>query len=166
MRATERTRKSAAAVIAVLAMAAAGCGGSVSHGKESPDAVEKKARSLAQQTLDAVRGAAGSAGTSAGGSTWGKCATETPGQHRFEFRYTLKLDVGEEKSTAVMAAAKAHFVKQGYDLDLPDPKTDRVGGTEPDSSWWVGVGVNSDDDAMFISVDSDCVTTSHDPRTA
>jgi hypothetical protein len=53
----------------------------VRHGKESPDAVEKKARALAQQTLEAVRAAAGSAGTSVGGSTWDKsdCVTTSHG---------------------------------------------------------------------------------------
>ncbi|WP_328466866.1 hypothetical protein [Streptomyces sp. NBC_00448] len=162
---TRRTTNSAAAIAFLAITATTGCG-IMNHGKATPASVEKKAHTLTRQTLDAIHPVIGSARTSVDRADWGKCPTETPGVHRFEYAYTLKLEVPQDRSEAVMAAAKAHFVKQGYDLDLPDPKTARVGGTEKNSSWWVGVGVNNDKTSMFISVDSDCVGTSHDPKTA
>ncbi|SEG42029.1 hypothetical protein SAMN05216223_10579 [Actinacidiphila yanglinensis] len=134
------------------------------HGGTSPSSVEKKARTLTRQTLDAIRPAAGSAGTSVTGGTWQQCSTETPGTHRFEYRYVVTLDVPQERSEDVMTAARAHFVEQGYRLDLPDPGTARVGATEPHATYWVAVGVNSDKKSMFLSVDSGCVGVSHDPK--
>ncbi|SEN24359.1 hypothetical protein [Actinacidiphila rubida] len=132
-------------------------------GSVSPDSVEQKARTLAQRTLDSIRPVIGSAGTSVGRTQWQKCTTDTPGQHRFDYSYQVTLDVPEEGSKAVMDAAEAHFAKEGYVPDLPDPKTPRVGAKDPHSSWWVGVGVANGDASMFISVDSACVFTTHDP---
>jgi hypothetical protein len=137
----------------------------MNDGNVSPDSVEKKAHTLAQQTLDAIRPVIGSAGTSVGVSTWEKCSTETPGQHRFDYRYVLNLDVPQERSKAVMDAARAHFTKEGYVADVPNPKSPRVGATDPHSSWWIGVGVSNGNASMFISIDSKCVFTTHDPPT-
>jgi hypothetical protein len=165
----ERTAKSAAAV-AVVAMAAAGCGGGggggVKNGNVTPDSVEKKAHTLAQQTLDAVRPVIGSAAASVDDKAWQQCTAGTPGQHLFEYTYILKLDVPQEQSKAVMDAAKAHFTKEGYVADLPDPKTPQVGATEAHSWWWIGVGVSNGNASMFISIDSNCVFTSGVPKTS
>jgi hypothetical protein len=162
----ERMAKSAAAV-AVVAMAAAGCGGGggVKNGNVTPDSVEKKAHTLAQQTLDAVRPVAGSADTSVDRDTWQKCTTETPGQHRFEYIYTLKLGVPRSRSKAVLDAAKAYFAKQGYVLDPSDGKNTRAGATLPKSTWTVRLGIK-DSSTMVIQADSDCVFTTHDPKTS
>ncbi|WP_189957862.1 hypothetical protein [Streptomyces alanosinicus] len=122
-----------------------------------------KAQSLAQETLEAVRPTIGSATTSVDSSSWEKCSTETPGVHRFTYDYVLKVDVPKNASQPVMDAAKAHFVKAGYTLDPPYPKMARVGGKPPKSEWWVGVGVENES-SMFISVSSDCVPTSSDPK--
>jgi hypothetical protein len=154
--------KSAAAL---LVLAAAGCGGGMNDGNVSPDSVEKKAHMLAQQTLDAIRPEIGSADTSVDLSSWEQCTTDTPGQHRFDYRYVLNLDVPQERSKAVMDAARAHFTKEGYVADVPNPKNPRVGATEAHSSWWIGVGVSNGNASMFISIDSRCVFTTHDPPT-
>jgi hypothetical protein len=157
---TERLSKGAAvAAVAALAAATSGCG---SDGTD-PKSVEKKAQTLVQQTLEAVRPAIGSAATSVKESRWKKCSTETPGVNRFIYDYTLKVDVPKDRSQPVMDATKAHFTKSGYTPDLPDPGTARVGAKLPKTNWWVGVGVQ-DDASMFISVDSGCVSTSSDPH--
>lgn len=135
-------------------------------GDVSPDSVEQKAHTLARQTLDALRPVIGSAGSSVDRTRWEQCTTETPGRHRFDYSYVLRLDVPQAQSEAVMSAARAHFTKEGYVPDVPDPKNPRVGATEPHSSWWVGVGVAGDKASMFISVDSKCVFTTHDPKSA
>lgn len=137
----------------------------MNDGSVSPDSVEKKAHTLTGQTLDAVRPVTGGADTSVEGGAWQKCTTETPGKHRFQYTYTLRLAVPQDRSQAVMDAAKAHFTQQGYRVDVPDPKTARVSATEQHSSWWVGVGVAKDTASMFISANSDCVFTTHDPPT-
>lgn len=135
----------------------------MNDGNVSPDSVEQKARTLTQQTLDAIRPVIGSAGTSIDRSRWQQCTTDTPGQHRFDYSYILDLDVPQDQSKPVMDAAKAHFTKEGYVADVPDPKTPRVTATEAHSSWQIGVGVSNG--TMFISVDSNCVFTTHDPPT-
>lgn len=161
-----RTRHiTSALATAVLAMAAAGCGGIMNHGSTSPSSVEKKGHTLTQQTLDAIRPALGSAGTSVDRAGWHKCDTETPGQHRFEYTSTLRVDVPEAQSEQVIAAARAHFEKEGYSLDAPDPQGAQVAATDKNSPWRVGVGVNNDKKSMFLSVDSGCVGVSHDPKT-
>jgi hypothetical protein len=160
----EQTATSAA-VIALVALAAAGCGGGMNDGNVSPDSVQKKAHTLTQQTLDALRAVIGSADTSVDRSAWQKCTTETPGQHRFQYTYTLNLSVPQDRSKAVMDAARAHFTNERYVVDPPDPGNPRVGATEAHSSWWIGVGVSNGNTSMFISTDSGCVFTSHDPPT-
>jgi hypothetical protein len=155
--------KSAAAA-ALVVLAAAGCGGGMNDGNVSPDSVEKKARTLTQQTLDAIRPVVGSAAASVDRGAWQQCTTETPGQHRFEFTYTIDLAVPRDRSTAVMDAAKAHFTNQGYALDPPDGENTRVGATLPKSTWTVGLGVK-DSSTIVIEADSDCVFTTHDPPT-
>lgn len=148
--------------MAVAALAVTtGCGGP--GGDTDPGSVVKKAQSLAQETLDAVRPAAGSAATSVEGGSWEKCPSEEPGPDRFSYDYGLRLDVPKDSSRRVLDAAKAHFVKAGYTLDAPDPKVARVGGTLPKSQWWVGVGVQNAS-SMFISTGSGCVPLSADPR--
>ncbi|MBY8882977.1 hypothetical protein [Actinacidiphila acidipaludis] len=150
-----------AATAALLALLATGCG----DGNVSPSSVQQKAHTLSQQTLDALRPVIGSAGTSVALSEWEQCTTETPGQHRFDYRYVLTLHVPAAQSKAVMDAARAHFKEQGYVPDIPIPNSTRVGATEAHSSWWVGVGVSNGSASMFISVDSKCVFTTHDPPT-
>jgi hypothetical protein len=148
--------------VAVAAtLIATGCGSD--HGNVSPSSVEQKARTLTQQALDALRPVVGSVRTSVDRSRWQQCTTDTPGQHRFDYSYILDLDVPEEQSQAVMATAKAHFTREGFVPDLPDPKTPRVTATDAHSSWQIGVG--SSDGSLFISVDSNCVFTTHDPPT-
>ncbi|MGW1290561.1 hypothetical protein ACWD4N_45050, partial [Streptomyces sp. NPDC002586] len=137
---TERLSMGAAAASVAVLVAIAGCGGS-GFGGTDPKSVVKKAQALAQVTLQAVRPAIGSAATSVDSSRWSKCSTETPGVHRFSYAYVLKVDVPKDASQPVMDAAKAHFAKVGYTLDIPEPKMARVGGTLPKSNWWVGVGV-------------------------
>ena len=156
-----------AAVVALvaLALAAAGCGGGVNDGNVSPSSVEKKAQTLSQQTLDALRPVIGSARTSVDRDGWEKCTTETPGQHRFEYRYIMKLDVPRDQSKAAVDAARADFTKRGYRVDVADPKNPRVGAMEAHSSWWIGVGASQSTTSMFISVESSCVFTTHDPKT-
>ncbi len=134
----------------------------MSHGRESPDAVEKKARSLAQQTLDAVRGAADVASTSVARNAWLSCPEETPGQHRYEYVYTLNVGVPQSRTEAALAAAKAHFKKLGYTVDPPEEG--RAGATLPNSNWTVALGVK-DDSTIVIQADTDCVSTSHSPQT-
>jgi hypothetical protein len=152
-----------AAVGALMVLVTAACGGSVNDGNVSPDSVEKKADTLTQQTLDAVRPVIGSATTSVEHQGWVRCSTETPGDHRFDYTYILKLDVLVQNPKAVLAAAKAHFVKEGY---LPNPpQTGRVSARGAHSTWGVAVGVDDDNKSMFISIDSGCVSTSHDPKT-
>lgn len=154
-----------AAVTGLVALMAVGCGGGAVHkGDVSPESVEKKAHTMAQRTADAIRPAAGPAAPTVDRAEWQQCTTETPGVHRFEYTYVLKVDVPQERSKAVLEAARAHFTKEGYDLDVPDPKTPRVSAREAHSSWWVGVGESTGAASMFISVDSDCVFTSHDPK--
>ncbi|MGW1282759.1 hypothetical protein ACWD4N_03345 [Streptomyces sp. NPDC002586] len=159
---TERLSKGAAAAAVAALTATAGCGGAGVGGTD-PKSVVKKAKSLEQETLEAIRPNIGSAATSVDSSRWSKCSTETPGVHRFAYAYVLKVDVPKATSQPVMDAAKTHFTKAGYTLDIPDPKMARVGGTLPKSNWWVGVGVQ-DDSSMFISIDSDCIPTSSDPK--
>ena len=156
----DKGRRLVSAAASVLAMlAAGGCGG----GGTSPASVEKKASTLTQQTLDAIRPDIGPATTSVDHQGWKSCGTETPGDHEFEYTYILKLNVPVQKSKAVMAAAKAHFAKEGY---VPDPpQSARAGATEAHSTWWVAVGVDNGNKSMFISIDSGCVSTSHDPKT-
>ncbi|MEW2622202.1 hypothetical protein [Streptomyces sp. NPDC048106] len=149
------------AAVAALAVTT-GCGGSGGDGKD-PQSVVKKARSLAQETLEAVRPAIGSADTSVDGGSWEKCPTEAPGPDRFSYGYGLRLDVPKAASRPVLDAAKAHFVKAGYTLDAPDPNAARVGGKLPQSEWWAGVGVQNES-SMFISIGSGCVPMSSDPR--
>lgn len=151
--------KEAAAALVVVLAATAGCG----VGGTDPKLVVNKAQSLAQETLEVIRPTIGSAATSVDSSGWEKCSTETPGVHRFTYSYVLKVDVPKDASQPVMDAAKAHFTKAGYTLDIPDPELARVGGKPPKSNWWVGVGVQ-DKSSMFISIDSDCVPTSSDPK--
>lgn len=160
----ERTVKWIAGA-ASAALVATGCGSVLKHGDVSPGSVEQKAHTLTQQTLDALRPVIGSAGTSVNVSRWEKCSTETPGQHRFDYRYVLDLDVPAARSKAVMDAAQAHFRKLGYLSDVQIPNSRRVGATEAHSSWWVGVGESNGNVSMFISVDSKCVFTTHDPPT-
>jgi hypothetical protein len=155
--------KSAAAA-AVVALAAAGCGGGVNDGSVSPSSVEKKAHTLTQQTLDAIRPVTGSADTSVDRSAWQKCTTETPGQHRFQYTYTMNLAIPQDRSKAVMDAAKAHFTRQGYALDPSDGTNTRAGATLPKSTWTVRLGVK-DSSTMVIRAGSDCVFTTHDPTT-
>jgi len=154
-----------AAVAGLLVLAAAGCWVIVKHGDVSPNSVETKAHTLTQQTLDALRPVIGSANTSVDRSEWQQCTTETPGQHRFDYTYTLDLTVPQDQSKAVMDTANAYFTKEGYVADLPDPKNPRVGATEAHSSWWIGVGVSTGNASMYISIDSNCVFTTHDPPT-
>jgi len=156
----ERTMRTIA-VAATLVVT--GCGSVLKHGDVSPPSAERKARTLTQQTLDALRPVIGSAGTSVALSKWEQCTTETPGQHRFDYRYVLTLDVPVARSKAVMDAARAHFTEQGYLPDIPVAHSTRVGATEAHSSWWLGVGVSHGNASMFISVDSKCVFTTHDP---
>jgi hypothetical protein len=156
----ERLSKGAAiAAVAALAAVTSGCG----SGGADPTTVETKAQTLAQQTLEAVHPAIGTAATSVGESGWKKCSTETPGVHRFIYDYTLKVAVPRDHAQPVMDAAQAHFTKSGYTADLPDPGTARVGAKLPKTDWWVGVGVQ-DDVSMFISIDTGCVSTSSDPH--
>lgn len=136
----------------------------MNDGKVSPDSVEKKARTLVQQTMDAVRAVVGPDAASVGHGTWQQCTTETPGQHRFEFTYTIELAVPQGRSSAVMDAAKDHFTEQGYALDPPEEGNTRVGATLPKSTWTVGLGVK-DSSTTVIEADSDCVFTTHDPPT-
>ncbi|MFE9454887.1 hypothetical protein [Streptomyces sp. NPDC006739] len=158
----ERLSKGSAVAALVALAATAGCGG-LGIGGSDPTSVVKKAQSLAQQTLEAVRPAIGSGAASVDRSGWEKCSTETPGVHRFTYDYVLTVDVPKDKSQRVLDAAKAHFAKAGYGPDLPDPKMARVGGTLPKSNWWVGVGVQ-DKSTMFISIGSGCTPTSSDPK--
>ncbi|MGW3197585.1 hypothetical protein ACWDBD_23935 [Streptomyces sp. NPDC001118] len=162
MKMTERLSKGAAAAAVAALAATAGCGGSGIGGTD-PKSVVNKAQSLAQETLQAVRPTIDSAATSVKRSGWKKCSTETPGVHRFTYDYVLKVDVPKDASQPVMDAAKAHFAKAGYTPDPPYPKMARVGATLPKSGWWIGVGVQ-DESSMFISVGSDCVPTSSDPK--
>jgi hypothetical protein len=131
-------------------------------GGVSPSSVETKAHTLTQQTLDAIRPVIGSADTSVDRSAWLKCPTETPGQHRFQYTYTLDLAVPQDRSKAVMDAAKAHFTRQGYTLDPSDGKNTRAGATLPKSTWTVRLGVK-DSSTMIIEAGSGCVSTTHDP---
>ncbi|MGV4988708.1 hypothetical protein ACVB8X_37635 [Streptomyces sp. NRAIS4] len=162
MKMRERLSKGAAAAAVVALAATAGCGG-LGVGGSDPKSVVKKAQSLAQQTLEAIRPAIGSAAASVDRSGWEKCSTETPGVHRFIYDYVLKVDVSKDKSQRVLDAAKAHFAKAGYRPNVPDPKMARVGGRPPKSNWWVAVGVQ-DESSMFISIGSDCIPTSSDPK--
>lgn len=153
----DKSRRLASAAASVLVMLiVGGCGGGT-----SPASVEKKAHTLAQQALDAIRPDLGPATTSVEHQGWKSCGTETPGDHEFEYMYILKLDVLVQNPTAVLAAAKAHFVQQGY---LPNPpQTGRVSARGAHSTWGVAVGVDDGNKSMFISIDSHCVSTSHDP---
>lgn len=133
-------------------------------GDVSPDSVEQKAHTLARQTLDALRPVIGSASTSVSRSDWQKCPTETPGQHRFLYTYTLDLAVSASRSGAVMKAARDHFSKEGYVLDPSDGTGRRAGATLPKSTWTVRLGVK-DGSTTVIQAGSDCVFTTHDPLT-
>ena len=101
----------------------------------------------------------------AGEGAWRKCTTETPGRHRFQYTYTVRLTVPGERTQAVLDAARAHFGKQGYQADLPDPRNPRAGARDPHSSWWVAVGSTRGTASMFVTADSGCVFTTHDPQT-
>lgn len=132
-------------------------------GDVAPDAVEKKAHTLAQQALAAIRPAAGSGPATVGSARWDQCTTETPGTHRFEYTYVLNVEVPEAQAKAVMAAATSYFTQQGYDLDPSDGQGRRAGATLPKSTWTVRLGVK-DSSTIVIQADSDCVFTSHDPK--
>jgi len=166
----ERTARGAAAA-ALLAVAAAGCagtadgGGTVNGGDVPPASVEQRADTLTRQALDAIRPATGTAGVPAGEGAWRKCTTETPGRHRFQYTYTVRLTVPGERTQAVLDAARAHFGKEGYQTDLPDPQNPRAGARDPHSSWWVAVGSTKGTASMFVTADSGCVFTTHDPQT-
>ena len=165
----ERTAKGAAAA-ALLAVAVAGCGGTVSGGDVSPSSVEQKADTLTRQAFDAIRPATGgtraAGAVPAGDGTWRKCTTETPGEHRFQYTYTRQLTVPQERTQAVLEAARAHFAQQGYRADLPDPQNPRAGARDPHSSWWVAVGSTKGTGTMFVTADSGCVFTTDDPPAA
>ena len=134
-------------------------------GNVTPDSVEQKAHTLTRQTLDAIRPAIGTAAhTGAERGRWEACTTETPGQHRFQYTYTVDVAVPENASAAVMTAARAHFTEMGYLLDPSDGTGRRAGATLPKSTWTVRLGVK-DASTTVIETGSDCVFTTHDPHT-
>jgi hypothetical protein len=163
MSTNERVARHAAATV-LVALAAVGCGGVVEKGDVSPDTVEKKAHTLAQQTLEAIRPVAGSGPASIGSAEWDQCKTETPGAHRYEYTYVLNVKVPQTQAKAVMDAAKDYFAKKGYELDPPDAEGKRAGAALPKSTWTVRLGVK-DSSTIVIQADSDCVFTTHDPPT-
>ncbi|MBY8880788.1 hypothetical protein [Actinacidiphila acidipaludis] len=161
----EQTGKGAAAAV-LLAVAAAGCGGAVNGDGVPPSSVEQKADTLTRQALDAIRPVTGAKDVPAGDGAWRKCGTETPGQHRYQYTYTVRLTVPQDRTQDVLDAARAHFTREGYRPDLPDPQNPRAGARDPHSSWWVAVGSTKGTASMFVTADSGCVFTTHDPRTA
>ncbi|WP_328465316.1 hypothetical protein [Streptomyces sp. NBC_00448] len=153
----------AARATALLLTLTTACG-AAHQGDVQPDAVEKKAHTLTQQTLDALHPTLGTPRTTTYENKWTQCATETPGQHRFQYVYGLALAVPEGKSKAVMQAANAHFASQGYSVNYSDAPGKRTTADLPKSEWSVGLGVQNAE-SIVLEADSDCVFTRHDPST-
>ncbi|MEW1863618.1 hypothetical protein AB0399_25160 [Streptomyces sp. NPDC088194] len=161
---TTRASSMAAMPAAALLLTLTSACGAAHSGDVQPDAVEKKARTLLQQTLDALHPTVGTPGTTAYSDRWTQCATETPGQHRFRYVYGLALAVPQAKAKAVMRAANAYFTKQGYTVNYSDAPDKRTTAGLPKSEWTVGLGVQSAE-SIVLEVNSGCVFTRHDPKT-
>ncbi|MFJ2959417.1 hypothetical protein [Streptomyces sp. NPDC087270] len=162
-RTTRAGSMAATPVVALLLSLTSACG-AVDKGDVQPDAVEKKAHTLTQQTLDAIHPSTGAAPTSVYSDRWSKCTTETPGQHRFEYDYILKLTVAPNQVKPAITAAHAYFAKEGYKSDYTPYPDRHAGATIPKSTWTVALGLSTSK-VLLLEVDSDCVFTRHDPKT-
>ena len=153
----------AAVPAAVLLVLAGGCA-AIHKGDVQPADVEKKADTLVRQTVAAVRPATGTTKATARDRRWTPCATETPGQHRFEYVYSLSLAVPQAKAAAVMHAANTFFTGRGYKVEYSDAPAKHTTAELSKSHENIGLGVQN---AAHIAVtyDSECVFTRHDPKT-
>lgn len=136
----------------------------VHKGDVQPDAVQTKAHTLVQQALSALHPTIGTPKTSTYKDKWTRCATETPGQHRFDYTYALALSVPQAQSKAIMQAANAYFTKQGYSVNYSDAPDKRTTADLPKSTWDVGLGVQNAQSTV-LEAESGCVFTRHDPKT-
>src|SRR5205823_2066859 len=112
-----RLRTTLSICSAAIVLALSGCGGSVTGG-DSPRSVEEKVVKLATDSLNAV---APVPGHSVVRSEWTPCSQETPGVHRAEYQYVLKLAVDKSASQPVFDQELAYWTKQGYTLDPARP---------------------------------------------
>ncbi|BBA98028.1 hypothetical protein RVR_4054 [Actinacidiphila reveromycinica] len=152
----------ATGAVTLLLTLTTACG--VAHkGDVQPDAVEKQAHTFTTQTLDALRSTIGAPTTTTYENKWTKCATETPGQHRFEYVYAVTIPVPTSKAKPALAAARADFTRRGYTLAyVPNPSSG-AGATPPKTKWIINLNVRTT--SFLLYVDSDCVFTRHDPKT-
>ncbi|WP_037910721.1 hypothetical protein [Actinacidiphila yeochonensis] len=164
-----RTPRTAGAATAALVAAVAllvltsGCA-AVHQGDVQPADVEKKGHAFVQQTLAAIGSVTATPRTAVFDEGWTKCATETPGQHRFDYSYAVRADVPAAKVKAALSAVKAEYLRHSYTLEyLPHPESG-VSATLPKSNWHFGVDA-SGTTTLSVSVDSDCVFTRHAPKT-
>ncbi|WP_037910724.1 hypothetical protein [Actinacidiphila yeochonensis] len=163
---TPRTAGTAtAALVAAVALLVltSGCA-AVHQGDVQPTDVEKKGHVFVQQTLAAIRPVTGTAKTTVYDQGWTQCATETPGQHRFEYTFFVDVAVPKSKLGSVVTAARADFAHRGYTNEyVPEPATGAV-AAPPKSEWRINVGAG-EGATVLLGVDSDCVFTRHDPKT-
>lgn len=135
----------------------------VHKGDVQPDAVEKKAHTFAEETLAALHPTLGTPRTTTYENRWTKCATETPGQHRFEYVYAVTIPVPQAKAKPALAAARADFTRRGYTLAyVPNPNSG-AGATPPKTKWNINLNVRTT--SFLLYIDSGCVFTEHDPKT-
>ncbi|WP_329368107.1 hypothetical protein OG896_22675 [Streptomyces sp. NBC_00669] len=161
---TTRTGSMAAAGATALLLTLTTACGAAHQGDVQPDAVEKKAHTLTQQTLDALHSTIGTPKTTIYSDAWSKCTTETPGQHRFEYDYALKLVVSRSQVQPAVAAARAYFARQHYEPHYTSAPDLHAGATLPKSSWTVDLSRDTTT-TVVVDADSDCVFTRHDPST-
>ena len=153
-----RTVAGAVAVVCLLT----GCA-VVHKGDVQPGDVEKKAHTLVQQTLTAIRPVAGNAKATVVDQKWTRCSTEEPGQHRFDYSIGVSTTVPAAKAKAALAAVRAEYKRRGYRIDyVPHPDTS-VAGSIPKANWFFGVDIRGTT-SLRVDVDSDCVFTRHDPE--
>jgi hypothetical protein len=153
----------AAVPAAVLLVLAGGCA-AVHKGDVQPADVESKGHALVRQTLAAIRPVTGTAKTTVFDQGWTRCATETPGQHRFDYTFFVHVAVPGSKVRSVVAAARADFARRGYtDEYVPEAATGAV-AAPPKSTWRIDIGADKGA-TVLLGVDSECVFTRHDPKT-
>jgi hypothetical protein len=150
------------AALALTGILLSGCA-VVHKGDVQPGDVEKKAHTLVQQTLTAIRPVTGSARTKVFDQGWTRCSTEEPGEHRFDYTYFVTVPVAGTRMRNVVTAARADFRRRGYtDEYVPQPDTGAV-AAPPKSNWRITVDAGKGA-TVLLGVDSDCVFTRHDPE--
>jgi hypothetical protein len=129
-------------------------------GGTDPKTVENKAAGEAAKTLAAIKPV-----TMAGvnRSQWGQCTTETPGAHRYDYSYSIKLDAGTATPQSVIDRTAQIWQSEGYRTPSRDVGTFSADLPGQGGNWMTKIGVNNDG-SLFLLVDSGCVHVSSDPK--